>query len=391
MVIKIVAIAIFFLFGGYVGYLDALVGLNEVKAEQELMARDGTYKVNQQLQQMEAMARVKEKFAQKNVKELSRLQQEEVALKQQGDGGSSFKSQLLAVEDEKKEAKSLFTEDAIAIAENLAQIELAKEVVSELEENKEVIREEPKSKKSLIGRIFDMLAQLKVTGLKSQLLTEDWLARPGTIPSSIRITVQDKTGRNQELEQLHVNQIAAALELMPDDFESRISSIIMVYGDDKMRRGVSGFRVMFMKGEERDIFSVVIHEFGHIYDLHQEERSGDPSPFHHGPYQIPSPDPTAEYYGYSWENDFNKLHDKMAYASGYGTSIPPEDFAETFALYVLQGETFRKWAGENEVIKAKYDFLKDTVYQGREFKSTYVVNDRPYDVTKLPYELSDLL
>lgn len=55
------------------------------------------------------------------------------------------------------------------------------------------------------------------------------------------------------------------------------------------------------------------------------------------------------------------------YGPEYGA--PKEDFAESFTAYVLAGEAFRKAAMQNNIIKEKYDWLKDHVFKGREYST----------------------
>jgi len=56
--------------------------------------------------------------------------------------------------------------------------------------------------------------------------------------------------------------------------------------------------------------------------------------------------------------------------SGAGTpgfSIPHEDFAESFAAYILVGDMFRERAKSNIYLDQKYNFLKTYIFNGKEF------------------------
>ena len=44
-----------------------------------------------------------------------------------------------------------------------------------------------------------------------------------------------------------------------------------------------------------------------------------------------------------------------------------EDFAESFAMYIMQGNTFRKLAETKSVIAQKYNWLKNNVFNGKEY------------------------
>ena len=44
-----------------------------------------------------------------------------------------------------------------------------------------------------------------------------------------------------------------------------------------------------------------------------------------------------------------------------------EDFAESFAMYVMQGNTFRKLAETKPVLAQKYAWLKNNAFAGKEY------------------------
>lgn len=46
-----------------------------------------------------------------------------------------------------------------------------------------------------------------------------------------------------------------------------------------------------------------------------------------------------------------------------------EDFAESFSLYVTDGKVFRKLAELSDVLRQKYDWLKNNVFNGQEYQS----------------------
>ena len=51
-----------------------------------------------------------------------------------------------------------------------------------------------------------------------------------------------------------------------------------------------------------------------------------------------------------------------------------EDFAESFAMYVMQGSTFRNLAKANPIVAQKYNWLKKNVFSGREYTTGVATN-----------------
>lgn len=67
-----------------------------------------------------------------------------------------------------------------------------------------------------------------------------------------------------------------------------------------------------------------------------------------------------------------------------------EDFADSFASYVLQGKYFRAAAQKNAKIKEKYDWLKKNVFEGVEYDTDLITgnasgcNDMPLVANQTP-------
>ena len=55
------------------------------------------------------------------------------------------------------------------------------------------------------------------------------------------------------------------------------------------------------------------------------------------------------------------------YVSDYSTTNDAENFAEHFSYYVVNGKGFRNRATTDPLLKAKYDFLKNHIFEGREY------------------------
>jgi len=105
-----------------------------------------------------------------------------------------------------------------------------------------------------------------------------------------------------------------------------------------------------MNPEKADIFipstgssSIFIHEMGHVMDF-QEDFSD---------FKVPK---------------YPFLGKDMA-VSGYGGTHPGEDFAEAYKYYVLSHEYFYELIEEMPERQEKYNYLRDHVFEGREFES----------------------
>ncbi|MFN7160689.1 MAG: putative zinc-binding metallopeptidase [Candidatus Gracilibacteria bacterium] len=163
-------------------------------------------------------------------------------------------------------------------------------------------------------------------------------------------------------------------------------------------RGLSNGSRMYInlgKMSDQELSAVVIHELGHVIDLGYLLGKETPSPFMDGTSQVYANDPSVGFYSISWEaSNKRKSRTPLDYVSGYAMSDPFEDFAESFAYYVLQGQNFRKMAKENEALKQKYSFIKEFIFQNKEFdlgEAAYISDGRSYDVTVLPYKFENLI
>jgi hypothetical protein len=167
--------------------------------------------------------------------------------------------------------------------------------------------------------------------------------------------------------------------------------------DPNIRRGLSNSHMMTMRcvNVNDPVFTaVMVHEVGHLVDTGL--LSGTPhagrSPFHDFGKPIYNNDPSLAFYNISWK-DNTTLHKETSYRdflSSYGRTDPFEDFSEAYIWYVLQSENFRRLAENTPALQAKYDFMRDRVFEGKEFSGKYTYFDhykRVYDSTLLLYPL----
>ena len=57
------------------------------------------------------------------------------------------------------------------------------------------------------------------------------------------------------------------------------------------------------------------------------------------------------------------------FISDYAANNSHEDFAESFAMYVTQGNVFRELGNQNQYLRQKYDWLKTNVFRGIEYNT----------------------
>jgi hypothetical protein len=404
-------VLIFFGFGSYVGYLAALVDIDEQIFFERVSAVTDKERLETQLARAESILDARRRaYLRRSLefireKEAELLGQDitvpvlvtggdvEVAEEQLSKLQESYqfsneeRDDLLALKEERSDLQ--FFEDEVDTIDQLLAREFPEEDLAVLFSGD---RQRRRISDALI-RLLQLLDKQKELSDNRQIAKTQysfWERNPKNAPSSIDITVYNKGVGVNELNPVQVTQISTALAIMPSGFDARLQRLYVVYGDPEMRRGMSGVGVVFMKGEELDFFRVLVHEFGHIYDLHREVDKGDKSPFYDGSYRLFQSDPSVAYYNYSWAGNSLRVAELPSFASSYGTSDPFEDFAEAYALYVLQNRTFNTWRNEDPVLARKYDFL-NAAFNGRTFNSSEQYLTRPYDVTMLKVDYDELL
>ena len=160
-------------------------------------------------------------------------------------------------------------------------------------------------------------------------------------------------------------------------------------------RGLAGKSVMILDGTvpDEEFRALFIHESGHNWDLGCLTGPADSgkSSFSDGDEAIYNNDPSVAFYQISWlTSEVQRSNARNEdFVSGYASYNIFEDFAESFAYFVLQNDAFAKRAQTNEVIAKKYVWFRDVLFKGdipqiASGKSTGA-GKVPWDVTKLEY------
>ncbi len=188
------------------------------------------------------------------------------------------------------------------------------------------------------------------------------------------------------------------LKSLPEEPVNRLKHLTLYFSDEG-RRGLGGGNTVILRCQnvtDEELVAVLVHEMGHVMDtgvMNGSYESGA-SAYTDGGNRVYLNDASVEYYDISWERE-DKLKvgvSKYDFVSGYAMSDPFEDFAESYAYYILHGTEFRTLAEQNETIEEKYEFFKNQVFNGMEYENGREAREvktgmRHYDVTVLPYDL----
>lgn len=186
-------------------------------------------------------------------------------------------------------------------------------------------------------------------------------------------------------------EIDHVLEILPCALQQRVRRFEWLE-DDMQSRAMANATTIYLSRDFYELAewdAVLIHEVGHVVDLqYLSSRSfAEITAYRDGNLPVWADDPSVQYYALSWVTDMLRTKSSRLtdFASGYGQSNPFEDFAEAFVLYVDHGRAFRTYAAANSVMEMKYEFLRDIVFEGREYDTgSYGSADlRVYDVTLL--------
>ncbi len=144
----------------------------------------------------------------------------------------------------------------------------------------------------------------------------------------------------------------------------------------------------FFWGSDYAITTTLLHEYAHYIDAnlfsgyHKVSRGIiDTTKFYEISYDLGTEDIDAntQWKRYELKRPENKRNELVsAYAIGWGGVNPVtgkevrtayEDFAESFAMYVMEGKRFREMAKNNSILNQKYVWLKKNVFKGKEYET----------------------
>ncbi len=196
----------------------------------------------------------------------------------------------------------------------------------------------------------------------------------------------------------HKLMAAKVLDALPEACRGVLQNFFVRY-EGAEKRGLAGKSTMILDGtvSDAEFGALFTHELGHVMDLNPDvkclggsAKSGR-SAFQDGPDPVYADDPSAEFYSISWLNAETPKANMTAddFVSGYAQSDPFEDFAESFAYFLLQNEAFKARADANPVMKRKYEWFRMHLFaQLPQLARGFHVwgGEVPWDATKLPYQ-----
>ena len=226
-------------------------------------------------------------------------------------------------------------------------------------------------------------------------------AEPLPVIELPHFSAKNDTGSEAQLTRsIHENQIAEVLKHLPAEHAAALREVTLDY-DPAAHRGLGGGSLIIMRAVDmsaEEFLAVFVHELGHNVDyaflapLSQNQTS----PFTDAGTPLFESDPSLDFYRISWTSNQYSQEGAVAadFVSGYAMTDPFEDFAESYVYYVLHNREFKSLAENSEALKAKYDFMKERVFNGEVFETgdaNLHQTTQPWDITVLPYDLNQFL
>lgn len=211
------------------------------------------------------------------------------------------------------------------------------------------------------------------------------LTKPALLPAVVQT---DITPHHQELAD-------KVLRTLPAGCRDHLRNFYVQYTNVKSR-GLGGKTTIIIAGNvsDEEFAALLTHECGHVIHSNMTGTSyAGATDFHDGKDVFYADSPVVSFFAISWtEANVLRADSKKAdFVSGYADSDAFEDFAETFAMYILHRDAFEQRAKTNTAIAAKLDWMKTNLPMPNDAMGTSRYSwDKvvPWDVTKLPYTLA---
>ena len=188
------------------------------------------------------------------------------------------------------------------------------------------------------------------------------------------------------------------MEVLPAEHVEALNDLTLVF-EEGVSRGQAGgdmMRLRCVDMTESELVAVFIHEMGHVVDtgmLESEYYAEAADGFWDGRKPVYSDDLSVDYYGISWLSniEYGDEVSEHSFVSGYAGTDPFEDFAESYLMYVLHGESFKYMAQFDEDLAVKYEFMRNYIFDGVEYVGIDLNQADPYgrvfDANLLEFDL----
>ncbi len=221
------------------------------------------------------------------------------------------------------------------------------------------------------------------------------------IISNVRFVAKSENEQLKPLNSAKKDEIMSVIKKLPANHLATLKNLVLDY-NSTAHRGLGGKELIILRavniGKE-EFFAVMIHEIGHNVDLGYlgEANQNEKSNFTDNGKPVYKTDPSLNFYKISWDDDQTRKKDagNLDFVSGYAVTDPFEDFAESYIYYVLHNKDFKSKTQTSAKLLQKYNFMKNKVFNGKEFDTgNYLsdkLNNRPWDITLLSYNLNSFL
>jgi len=222
-----------------------------------------------------------------------------------------------------------------------------------------------------------------------KLVKKDWK----NLFSAVNYKTSQEKINSQSIEKL----LQASLRKLPVRHTAHLKSL-EIKNELNASRGLANSHQIVLNttgfDSRAEIVAVLVHELAHVVDLsYLKGKRGFKTTFKYSGKSIRNDDPSINFYRLSWRrNDQRKKNSKIEdFISGYATSNVFEDFAESYTMYRLHGNIFRAKALKSMKLQAKYNFIKNNVFDKQEFQLEKIpsVNQLGYnwDSTLIGFDL----
>jgi hypothetical protein len=199
----------------------------------------------------------------------------------------------------------------------------------------------------------------------------------------------------KDIKDNHQKLADKVLRALPPQCRTYLKSFYVQYSG-ATRRGLGGKTTIILDGSvpDAEFAALLTHECGHVTHGNMLGTSGSSSSaFKDGNDIFYNDSPVAQFFAISWttETVLKKEATKNDFVSGYAKSDAFEDFAESFAMYVLHRNAFKERAKTNTAIAAKLKWMETNMPLPENAIGVdgYTWNKEvPWDVTKLAMTLN---